>query len=546
MMFLKELPHLKSVKKAGKSKTRFLDVSASFDIEVTSFYLDEMTGETMPTSVELPKKEIGRRYKRRACMYAWVFTLGGYATIGRTWEEFLTLLQEISSRYKLGKELVLPVYVHNLSYEMQFLLHRLSWTKVFAIAEREPIYARCDIGIEFRCSLKLSGYSLKITGENLRRHKMTKADGDLDYLMLRHSKTPLTHKEEGYLVRDGLVVADFIQEQREDYGSVAKIPLTKTGIVRKYLRDECLYGGKSHSLDYGHKRERYLRLMKWLSLEKEEYTLARHAFQGGLVHCSAINEGVIHKDVTSIDFTSSYPYHLIACKYPTGTGRKYVPKSIQYFERIIRIRGAIFYAEFFDIEAREMFEHVISTSKCIVIDEPVIDNGRLVSAKKIRIAMTSVDYLIYKRFYSWSKMSVGLMYVYQMNYLPTSFVKAIVSLYKDKTTLKDVDDELSKARYQWAKEQLNSVYGCCVTAVSRPTIKLTDGVWSKEDGDLEKDLAKYNEDPTRFNSYLWGVFCTAYARLSLCTGIIEAGRSFDYVYCDTDSVKMTNFKDHEE
>ncbi|MBD4491552.1 hypothetical protein GUG78_06620, partial [Xanthomonas citri pv. citri] len=63
--------------------------------------------------------------------------------------------------------------------------------------------------------------------------------GDLDYSLLRHSKTPLTQKEIGYCLNDIKVVMCYIQELIEQYKNITHLPITKTGFVRKYCRSVC-------------------------------------------------------------------------------------------------------------------------------------------------------------------------------------------------------------------------------------------------------------------------------------------------------------------
>lgn len=97
---------------------------------------------------------------------------------------------------------------------------------------RKPIYGITKTGLEFRCSYLLSGYSLAKLGEQLHKYKCEKLVGDLDYSLLRHSKTPLTQKEIGYCLNDIKVVMCYIQELIERYKGITKLPITK--------RDSCV------------------------------------------------------------------------------------------------------------------------------------------------------------------------------------------------------------------------------------------------------------------------------------------------------------------
>lgn len=542
--FLESLPIVKIVTKQGKDKRKYLNVSASFDIETSSFYLDTKTGKTLPFKKSIQRKERGKRYQRQAIMYAWVFTLNGLATIGRTWKEFTYLMERICAKYHLSEDLILPIYVHNLAYEFAFCNGYFEWTDIFALSEREPLYCRTSSGLEFRDSLSLSGYNLEMTGENLHKYKVSKLVGELDYSLLRNSKTPMKSNELQYLINDGLVVSAYIQEQIEENGNITRIPMTNTGFVRRDCRNACLYGDKNHRKDNSLKYRRYRRRMEAETLEVKEFKLAHRAFHGGLVHCSAINEGEIYENITSMDFTSSYPYCLIAFKYPWGKGEQYHPRNKKDFNEILKCRLAIFDVEFIGLESKVMFEHIWSGSKCYDFDDMDLDNGRVVSAKRIRTSMTSIDFKAFSHFYSWKKMRIGLMYVYHYNYLPTDFVKFIVKLYKDKTTLKCVSGEEAETRYRHAKSMLNALYGMCVMSPIREKILFSNGEWNKEMPDIEEEIDKYNNDKRRFTNYLTGVFCTSYAMYNLCTGIKECGKNFDYIYCDTDSLKIRNVERH--
>ena len=214
---------------------KFLNVPVSFDIETTSFYRDEY-GETY--SYDRYIKLGGKQTKFEKCsvMYVWQFGINGYTVMGRTWEEFLDMMETVVRLLKLSQDRRIIVFIHNLSYEFQFIRELFVWEKVFSIDLRKPIYAITKDGIEFRCSYLLSGYSLAKLGEQLHTYKCEKMVGDLDYSLLRHTGTPLTQKEIGYCINDIKVVMCYIEELIEQYKGITKLPITKTGFVRKYCR----------------------------------------------------------------------------------------------------------------------------------------------------------------------------------------------------------------------------------------------------------------------------------------------------------------------
>lgn len=204
----------------------FVNSPAAFDIETSSFYDHDV---------------------KCAITYEWTFGIGyikdgefrRLKTYGRTWEQFKLLLGVVKEILGIYDKRRLVVYVHNLPYEWQFMRKHFSWTKVFFIDQRKPVYAICDMGIEFRCSLKLSGKSLANTANDLLKYKAQKMVGDLDYSLIRTPNTPLTQTELGYCEADVEVILCYIQEKIEQEGDITRIPLTKTGYVRRYCKSAC-------------------------------------------------------------------------------------------------------------------------------------------------------------------------------------------------------------------------------------------------------------------------------------------------------------------
>lgn len=509
------------VTKNTREKIAYINLPCAFDIETSSFYENK---------------------EKRAIMYAFTLGINGVSILGRGWGDFEKYINLLVSTLTLSDSKRLIIYVHNLAYEFQFLRKRFNFEKVFAISERTPVYALTDIGVEFRCSYILSGYSLKVLGNNLHKFKVQKMVGDLDYSLIRHEKSYLSDKEKGYILNDGLVVMAYIEELIEEYGNILKLPLTQTGFVREYCRKRTIYHTKNEAIN------KYQKSIFKLTIEEPLfYKQLKRAFQGGFTHANLFNVNKVFKDVTSYDFTSSYPAVMLMEEYPMSTFYRASIKSIEEFYNYLNKYCCIFDITFYDLEKTNYTDTPLSYSKCFNVSEEnlLLDNGRVFSAKKLTTTITEQDFFIYQKFYKWSKIEVfNFRYAFK-NYLPSKLIKCILKLYGDKTTLKGVEGK--EKEYLNSKGMLNSIYGMSVTDIVRASVEYNEetDTWSKslkEDEEIEEILKRYNKDWKRFLYYPWGIWVTAYARRNLFTGILELGS--DYIYSDTDSIKGINFEKH--
>ena len=82
----------------------------------------------------------------------------------------------------------------------------------------------------------------------------------------------------------------------------------------------------------------------------------------------------------------------------------------------------------------------------------------------------------------------------------------------------------------------------CVTDPCKDENIYSNNEWSLQKADISSLLEKYNTDKQRFLYYAWGIWITAYARSNLFTGINEFKE--DYIYSDTDSIKVINIDRH--
>lgn len=511
--------HAKTIK--TNKKITYYEIVTSFDIETTS---------------------TSQNGKKFAFMYIWQFAFENVLVYGRTWKEYQHFIDKLVEILQLNNSKRLIVYVHNLGYEFQFMRKYFDWEDngVFAVDTREPVKALTSNGIEYKDSYILAGLNLDNVAKNLQKHKIEKLVGFLDYSQIRTYKNHLTNDELAYCANDVKIVVAYIHEQIDEYGDITKIPLTNTGRVRRYTQQQVYYNGQKEHRKTGGQYTKYRKLMDTLTLSPDEYRQLQRAFQGGFTHANANKQGKVINNVTSYDFTSSYPTVMVTEQFPMGRGFNPKINNRKDFDFYREHYCLIFDIKFTNVFPKIKQEHYLSSSKCKCSKDMIEDNGRVFSASTVETTITNVDYEIIERAYEWDSAQVSNVIAYRKEFLPKNLIKAIIHLYKNKTKLKGVPEQ--RPEYMRSKGMLNSMYGMCVTNIIHEENSYVGDEWEQGKPNLNKEIVKYNNSKTRFLFYPWGVFVTAYARRNLWTGIISAGD--DYCYSDTDSIKMENGQNH--
>ena len=291
--------------------------------------------------------------------------------------------------------------------------------------------------------------------------------------------------------------------------------------------------------------------MRNLNLKPSEYLELKEGFSGGFTHANRKKAAMIQQQVGSYDFTSSYPASMVAFKYPMSTGKYVGDTTYEEIYELSKKYCCLFRMSGDNIISLNWNEHPLSSSKCRNLVEALRDNGRLVTARHFETTCTEQDLFTYKLFYEWENPKYFDLIIYEKNYLPTPLVKAILELYNKKTTLKGIAEEL--VNYMISKGMLNAAYGMMVTDIVREILDYDgesyhsnfDNMTTEEyNAFLEKQIERYNNNPYRFLFYPWGVWVTAYSRANLFSGIRACGN--DYIYSDTDSIKILNPDKHKD
>lgn len=468
----------------------------------------------------------------QAYMYIWQICIEGNVVFGRRWEELQEFMEKVVNAYKLSEEERVVVYVHNLSFEFQFIQDFFKFTDVFAMASRSILTAK-TVHLEFRCSYKLSNMSLAKFIENTPNTLHYKGVDDLDYATVRTPETPLTEVEYGYCFNDVKGLYECVMELlKED--NIASIPLTSTGYVRRDCR-RAMNKNKNN-------RKMFLRSRLTLA----QYKLLRECFRGGNTAGDRYLTNLILKNVGSYDLSSSYPFQMIAREYPLGKWNYGVIPDIKTLEEYNRKYCTIARYSFKNIRLRdEKPIPYIPQSKCLALgDDREIYNGRILHADCLTISMTNIDFDIVKEQYVYDEIAVEEFHYSRKGLLPKELRDTIMYYFEKKSKLKG--DEEHYYEYMKSKNKLNSIYGMTVTNILNTEIEYHDGEYTEKkmtEEEMQEALDKYYKNHRSFLNYSWGVFVTAYARRELEDGLNIAG--LDTIYCDTDSVKYIGNHDRE-
>lgn len=505
---------------SNRTSVKYLNIACAFDIETTN------------VKAERPF----------AFMYHWQFCIGRRVFFGRTWDELQTFFHELRERLRLSDHRRLVVYVHNLPFEFQFMRRFFLWSDVFLKGNRQPLKALCNGCIEFRCSYALSNMSLEKFCENTPGCLFSKNSGDsYNYRKRRTPETKLSRQEESYCFCDVAGLCECIENlMKED--NLAMIPLTSTGYVRRDFRNEYR---KNVRLRFEWKKFR---------LTKETYMICRQTFRGGDTHANHNYVGGVLHNIQSYDIASSYPAAMLLDRYPVTAFTRIDPSTWLRHNRMPDY-AALVHVRFENIKyVGDAGMPYIPISRCSHLSSwRINDNGRVLECMEnpqtgepgiVDIWLTDIDLYIIEQEYTWSRRSVGEVYISRYGELPEEHKKQLMHYFRLKTELKGVAE--SEYEYGKAKNRLNAGYGMMVTDIAKRDWEYSSGEYVPQPHDIEEQLAKFYRSRSNFLRYDQGVWVTANARLRLRQMIWKVGK--DVVYCDTDSIKCRgdHRKDFEE
>lgn len=475
--------------------------------------------------------DAGRKYDKVAVPYIWMFGIedrGEFRSYyGRDFGELYDVFNQLAD-----EEQKKIIWVHNLSYEFQFLRDILpEVTGMIARRARHPIkFEVKEWNLEFRCSYCLTNMSLKTASEQYGEHVKLSGE-EFDYNASRGSYTALTDKQMEYCERDVEALYEVVRAFRRKYKKLQWIPLTSTGEIRKEFR---------HRVPPGY----IYKVRKLVPKNAHIFLLLWKAFMGGITHALYLRVNQVISNLISADIASSYSAVMCSEKYPRTPFHLIKPEKLPLID--FDVWAALIHVRFKGARSR-YFNHYILRSSCVSIQNGLYDNGRLISGD-VEMVITDIDYQIIKESYDIEEEEVIEVYISKKDYLPKEFIEYVLYLYEGKTTLKNVAGQ--EELYRDMKTRINGQFGCCVQNIIKNSSEyVTVGEeqdWKARELTMdfvEEKLEELRNSRSNLYPYQYGVWITAAARRRLweiacfhldpkVVGIDKAA-----VYYDTDSTK---------
>ena len=340
------------------------------------------------------------------------------------------------------------VFVHNLAYDWvfirKFLLRDFGKPKgQLNTKPHYPLTITFHNGIILRDSLILAQRSIEKWGEDLNVPNK-KAVGMWDYNKIRTQFTPLDLLELLYIQGDvlcGVECIDYTMQQLKK--TIVSLPFTATGIPRGEVR-------KRAKENNGHK--------KFLTIcpDYETHKKLEQCYHGGFTHGNRHFINTTMKNVQGFDFASSYPFCMLSEKFPMQKFRPYrnmEPEEVinlgDKFAFIVRLVAM-------NVCIKNDFCPMppLQFSKCTRAINPVLDNGRILSAGFVEIWLTETDLKVIRENYTWTNaVCLDVEYSFK-HYLPRWFTDYIYQCFVNKTKLKGGD----AVAYALSKSTINALY----------------------------------------------------------------------------------------
>ena len=222
------------------------------------------------------------------------------------------------------------------------------------------------------------------------------------------------------------------------------MPYTATGIPREEARKR----GKQHAA-----RQLFDRIV---TKDYQVQQILEAVYHGGFTHANRHYVGLlVEDDILALDFTSSYPYCMLAFKYPMTEFQPFRNCAVSEILDSAHKYAFIFKLILINVKLKsdKIPMPALQYSKCIKDINAVTDNGRILCANYVEIYLNEIDLQVIESQYEWSNSACIEVYYSEKNYLPRWYTDYVFECFEAKTMLKGGDP----VNYSLAKAKVNSL-----------------------------------------------------------------------------------------
>lgn len=411
------------------------------------------------------------------------------------------------------------MYAHNMPYDhwfiRQFLYKELGTPDTqLNIKPHYPLFMRFDNGVEIRDSLALAQRKLEKWAKDMGAEHQ-KAVGKWNYNKFRNQDEDFTPDEIEYIEHDTLAGVECLNILMDRLGKhIYSMPFTATGIIRSEMQE---IGKANNAKEYFNR----------LAPTYEQYIKLTKLFHGGFTHANRFYIDVLIDEsmfglIQCFDFTSSYPFCMLAYKYQAEAFHKCDDRTVEQI-----LHDADEYCFMFKLcmwkpHLKEP-DHVMPAlqySKCVqgTCINPVIDNGRIIECDYCEIYTNEIDLEVLADQYDLSASVCVECECALKDYLPRWFTDFVYNLFYNKCVSSLGTDDVA---YKMDKSKVNGCYGMTVMKSIRDII-LEDyktGEYTKDVPEdpkerikqEKKEYKKYLDKKSNILIYSWGCWVTSYA-----------------------------------
>lgn len=559
-------------------------------------YLEEAVYLDTETSKLITERTVKKRKIQEAVgwIYQWAFRFAGRDWIGRRPQELVNdLMAAVAPSLKAaGSACKAIIYVHNLSYDIQYLkgwLFESFGTEDYSILAVGPHkFITFTIGpLEFRCSWKLSNKSLAKWGKDLGI-KMRKKSGLIDYQKIRYQDDDLTFDDWLYMLYDVWALEECVKKQMAIYGDdLNHIPLTSTGYVRRDARHYYRKNLRKNKKEFD-RSEMSVDVYKALDCAKAGgISHGNRIFEDFRVDADEVYKGPPREEkilgIGHVDYRSDYPsqmrasdsmygfpvdkfahiykYHAGATEFTWNRLDQMTQKNcvlVELFLKNVKIKAGV--------TMPYLMHYKCFEGRCSDFGEPywdeehnrmypgrdVEDNGRVLEfTGACQIVCTEWDIKWIRKQYDF-KFKITNVWSAPRGACPQYLQQTVDDYFIKKTVLKDRVKMLeytdapewdiidAKIDLMKSKNGLNGIFGMAMTDPVRLNMFMNpeSGEWDsevKDDDTIKKKLREFYDSWNSFMIYAVGVYVTALARNELMEAIEAIGYKY-FLYADTDSI----------